>query len=183
MSGAWPRVIGGQSRSDEVVLELDPLGLEPIPEDTRQRFLRFQTCADEATLLPLKDIAAVLQVTIDELLPVPDMATWLLGVCNWRGEMLWLVDVNSLLGKVPLWHQNPRLETMMVIVIQAEERSVGLAVEQVDDVELIDPDRIVQSEKLGAAITDPMVAGHLPEHGGIILDALRLVDHSFRTLS
>lgn len=161
----------------------DPLGLEPVPQDTRERFLQFRTCGGEVTLLPLRDVAAVLQLTTTELLPIPDVSAWLLGVCNWRGEMLWLVDVNSLLGKMPLWRQMPMLENTMIIVIQADGRSVGLAVEQVDDVELIASANIVQPENLDSSITDPLVAGHLMEHGGVILDAASLVDHSFRTLS
>ncbi|MEO0868163.1 MAG: CheW domain-containing protein [Cyanobacteria bacterium J06642_11] len=119
-----------QLLSEGIFSNPDPLGLEPIPEDTRERFLRFRTCGGEVTLLPLQDVAAVLQLTTTELLPIPDVSSWLLGVCNWRGEMLWLVDVNSLLGNMPLWRQMPMLENTMIIVVQSGDRSVGHVAQQ-----------------------------------------------------
>ncbi|MEM7065156.1 MAG: chemotaxis protein CheW [Cyanobacteria bacterium P01_B01_bin.77] len=164
-------------------LQLDPLGLAPIPEDSRQRFLRFRLSGEDVTLLPLTEIAEVLQLTTAEILPIPDVPPWLLGVCNWRGEMLWLVDASRLVGGVPLWHQVPTLEHPMVIVVRSSERTVGLLVEQVDDVDLIAPETIVHLQNIDSPILAPLIAGHLPDHQGIILDAALLIEHSFRTLS
>lgn len=164
-------------------LQLDPLGLTPIPEDTRQRFLRFRVSGENVTLLPLAKVAEVLQLTTAEILPIPDVPPWLLGMCNWRGEMLWLVDVSRLMGGVPLWHQAPTLEQPMVIVVRSDERAVGLIVQQVDDVDLIAPETIVHLNTTDSPILAPLVVGHLPNHQGIILDAALLIEHSFRPLA
>lgn len=164
-------------------LQPDPLGLAPVPEDTRQRFLRFRVSGENVTLLPLAKVAEVLQLTTAEILPIPDVPPWLLGMCNWRGEMLWLADVSRLMGEVPLWRQVPTLEHPMVIVVRSDERAVGLLVEQVDDVDLIAPETIVHLNTIDSPILAPLVAGHLPNHQGIILDAALLIEHSFRPLA
>lgn len=183
MSSLMSGLSHGSSLSEGIFLNPDPLGLDPVPEDTRQRFLQFQICGGEVALLPLMDIAAVLQLTIAELLPIPDVSPWLLGVCNWRGEMLWLADTNSLLGKTSLWSQTPMVKDAMIIVIQADGQSVGLAVEQVDDVALIAAERIIQPENFDSVAVDSLVMGHLANHGGRILNAAYLIRKSFQSLS
>ncbi|MEM9976662.1 MAG: chemotaxis protein CheW [Cyanobacteria bacterium P01_D01_bin.2] len=169
--------------ADETSLRQDPLGLEPIPEDTRQRFLRFKLSGTEGALLPLQDIAEVMQLDALGILPVPDMPGWLLGVCNWRGEMLWLIDVNVLVGGIPLWHQTPAVAEPMAIVIQAGNRSMGLVVDLVHDVELVAPENIHQSKEFCSPQLAPFVRGHLPGHGGTVLDATAIVKHSLQTPS
>ena len=107
------------SAADGTPLSQDPLGLEPISEDTRRRFLRFKLSGTDGALLPLQDIAEVMQLDALAILPVPDMPRWLLGVCNWRGEILWLTDLNAMVGNSPLWHQVPLLDQPVDIVVQS----------------------------------------------------------------
>ncbi|MEO0349183.1 MAG: chemotaxis protein CheW [Cyanobacteria bacterium P01_A01_bin.15] len=171
------------SAADGTPLSQDPLGLEPISEDTRRRFLRFKLSGTDGALLPLQDIAEVMQLDALGVLPVPDMPGWLLGVCNWRGEMLWLVDVNVLVGGIPLWHQTPTVVEPMAIVIQAGNRSVGLVVDLVHDVELVAPESIHPSKEFCSPPLVPFVVGHLPGHGGAVLDATAMIEHSLQTPS
>ncbi|MDY7016132.1 MAG: chemotaxis protein CheW, partial [Cyanobacteriota bacterium] len=63
-----------------------------------EEFLRFYLSAKDAALLPVSCVKEVLQVVAADILPVPHLSDRLLGVYNWRGEMLWLVDLNRLLG-------------------------------------------------------------------------------------
>lgn len=157
----------------------DPLGLIPIPEDTRQRFLRFQLSGKNETLLPLEVIAEVLQLDPVEILPVPEVSGCLLGVCNWRGEILWLTDLNRLVGSPPLWHQIPGLENPMVIVVESGDRKVGLVVELVDDVELVAPETLHMPAEFDSGPIAPFVMGYLQNHEGTVLDVDVIVERSF----
>ena len=154
----------------------DPLGLTPIPEDNRQRFLRFRLCGENSLLLALQEITEVLPLEPVSILPVPEVAGYMLGVFSWRGGMLWLVDLNVLFGEQPLWQQLPSLSQAMVIVIQAGTRSVGLVVERAQDVELIDPETIHRRSDLSSPAVAPLLVGYLSDHGGAVLDAGAIIE-------
>ena len=161
-------------------LELDPLGLAPLPEDTRQRFLRFKLSDENQTLLPLEVVVEVLQLEPVEILPMPEVPAYLLGVCSWLGEILWLVDVNVLVGHAPLWQQTPMLNQPVVIVVESGDRKIGLVVEQVDDVEMIAPETLHLPTELYSTALAPFVMGYVPNHGGTVLDVDVIVERSLQ---
>ncbi|ESA32715.1 chemotaxis signal transduction protein [Leptolyngbya sp. Heron Island J] len=169
-----------QSTSQTAIAPSDPLGLTPIPEDTRQRFLRFQLSGENETLLPLEVIAEVLQLEAVEILPIPEVPNYLLGVCNWRGEILWLTDLNILVGSLPLWQWAPSLENPMVIVVESGDRKVGLVVEQVDDVERVAPETLHLPTEFDSSPIAPFVMGYLPNHSGVVLDVDVVVERSLQ---
>ena len=96
-----------------------------------EKFLRFQLGAEGIALLPLNVIKQVMQVSVNEILPVPQMPGCVLGIYNWRGEMLWLVDIGQLVGFPPLGSS----ENVMAIAIQIEDKTLGLVVRQINDIE------------------------------------------------
>ncbi|MEM6453402.1 MAG: chemotaxis protein CheW [Cyanobacteria bacterium P01_D01_bin.105] len=167
---------------ETVTATRDPLGLEPIPEDKRQRFLRFRLAEESKMLLPLHEVVEVLQLETAEILLVPEMPSWIVGVCNWRGEILWLVDFNTLVGNAPLWQQDPMLEQTTAIIVRSNGCSVGLIVNQVDDVEQFDPEHMSYQEDLCSAALTPLVAGYFPDHKGIVLDVSAIVERSRQAL-
>lgn len=170
-----------QSPLQETSAQIDPLGLVPIPEDTRQRFLRFRILKEQRTFLSLNNIAEVRQLSLLDILPVPETSSSMLGVCNWRGEILWIADLNALVGSPPLWHQVPLLEQAMVIVVKIAQKTVGLVVEQVDDIELIEPQVIDQQTDLFDSTLAPYVMGYLTNHQGMILDTAAIVENLCQT--
>lgn len=159
---------------------LDPLGLEALPEDTRQRFLRLRLSGENATLLPLEHVAEILQLEPTEILPVPEVPNYLLGVCHWRGEILWLADLNLLVGSPPLWQQAPFLDKPIVIVVESGDRKVGLVVEQVDDVEMVAPETLHLPTEFDSTALAPFVMGYLPNHGGTGLDVDVIVERALQ---
>lgn len=135
-----------------------------------QKFLRFALGSQDRGLLPLEQVAEVLSVSIGEILPVPQMPSCVLGIYNWRGKMLWLIDLNHLVD-YPAKRSPARESPLMSIVIQLNGQSMGLVVQDVKDIELHDP------EQLQKASVDvfpprllPFVKGYLPSANGIVLD-------------
>ncbi|MFB2983061.1 chemotaxis protein CheW [Microseira sp. BLCC-F43] len=96
-----------------------------------EKFLRFQLGAEGIALLPLNIIKQVMQVSVNEILPVPQMPGCVLGIYNWRGEMLWLVDLGQLVGFPPLVSS----ENVMAIAIQIQDKTLGLVVRQINDID------------------------------------------------
>lgn len=108
-----------------------PIQVTAASPEVGEKFLRFQLGADGIALLPLSLIKQVMQVSVAEILPVPQMPGSVLGIYNWRGEMLWLVDIGQLLGFPPL----VGADTVMAIAIQVNDKSLGLVVQQINDIE------------------------------------------------
>ncbi len=167
-----------QAALDPVRTKPDPLGLIPLPVDNRQRFLRFMLSRRNDALLPLDQILEVMQLPLEDIFPVPDMAGCILGVCSWRGETLWLVDLNHLAGYAPLFQQVQMLASPVVIVIQQDGRSLGLVVEQVSDVDLFDEENIRMESGLCPPDLEPFVLGYCPQQGGTVLSASAIVNAS-----
>lgn len=156
--------------ANSIATSLDLFTLEPLPPESRQRLLRFPLQEQESGLLPLEQISEILRFNLTEILPVPGMPHCILGVCNWRGEILWLIDLNHLIGNSPL--ASPASAAVVGIVIQVNEQAVGLVVNQVYDIELHDLEQLQPTiPGLFAPKLMPFVLGALPGDQGAVLDA------------
>src|SRR5919202_989161 len=142
---------------------------DPLPPETGERLLRFPLGLQDSALLPLEQITEILRVNVAEILPVPEMASCVLGICNWRGEMLWLIDLNHLVGS-PLvsW---AAVASPVAIVVQINHQSVGLVVQQVNDIELHELQQL-QPAAIGLFPPRllPFILGALPGDCGTVLD-------------
>ncbi len=147
----------------------DLLTLEdPLPAETGERLLRFPLGQEDSALLPLAQIAEIFRVNVEEILPVPEMPSCVLGIFNWRGEMLWLIDLDQLLGYLPL---SLMAATPMAIVVQSNSQSLGLVVSQVNDIELHDLQKLTNAAiGLFPPKLLPFVLGALPEGSGTVLN-------------
>jgi positive phototaxis protein PixI len=107
--------------------------------------LRFQLFPSTTCLLPVEALTEILNVPVAAVVPIPDMPAWVMGVYNWRGDILWVVDLGHLVG-MPPWYQHSRaVDTHAVVVLRdrasdmaATTRSsgtLGLVVQQVEDIE------------------------------------------------
>jgi len=105
-----------------------------------EKFLRFQLGEEGIALLPLNIIKQVMQVSVAEILTVPQMPACVLGIYNWRGEMLWIVDIGKFMGFPNL--STGGVENLMTIAIQVQEQYLGLVVQQINDIELHDVNQI-----------------------------------------
>lgn len=105
------------------------------PRSSDRRFLRFYFNPEETALLPLTSIQQVLKLPTTEILPVPHMPDCILGIYNWRGEMLWLVDLAQQLGFASVLTDSQLTETMTVLVIQNDRHFLGIAVPRLGEIE------------------------------------------------
>lgn len=99
------------------------------------RFLRVCFNAEETALLPLTSIQQVLKIPVTEVLPVPHMPDCVLGIYNWRGEMVWLVDLAQQLGFSSVLLDSHRLEAVNAIIIQNDRQCLGIVVPRVYEIE------------------------------------------------
>ncbi|GAB1541069.1 hypothetical protein NUACC21_37390 [Scytonema sp. NUACC21] len=160
-----------QINSSLTASHLDPLGFDPLPPETNlSKFLRCPLGFQDSALLPLEQVAEVIKVNTIDILPIPEMPSCVLGICNWRGEMLWLIDLNNLIG-YPL----PIVATPMAVVVQVNQQAVGLVVQRVEDIELHD---LQQLQRAVAGLFPrsllPFVLGALPGDN-LVLDVTAII--------
>lgn len=147
----------------------------PLPPKTQERLLRFPLGEQDSVLLPLNQITEILSVDLGEVLLIPEMPRCVLGICNWRGEMLWLIDLNDFVGYSSLLQQE-QLSSFTVIVIQSNQQAVGLAVPQVNEIELHDLQPL-QPPPIGLFSPEllPLVQGILSGSSDAVLDLQSLI--------
>lgn len=162
------------------ILDFDSLSFESPPPDTRQRLLRFPLSDRESGLLLLADIVEVLQLPLADILPVPGVPETMLGVCNWRGEMLWLLDFCAFVGYSSLLQQVGKRSPVTVLVIQTQAKSIALGISRFEDIELHDLNHLqFVAPGLFPASLMPFLAGVLPGEQGVVLDAAAIVQCPF----
>jgi positive phototaxis protein PixI len=170
--------------SSIVVPSLQSRRWELAPKSLGEEFLRFYLGAQDAALLPVSDVKEVLQVAIADILPIPHVSDRLLGVYNWRGEMLWLVDLNRLLGfnssgsVGEVWRGGfeANFGHASAIALQVDHQVLGLVVQRIEDIER---HAIEDVEPATGGLFDPQllpfVSGYLTEADALVLNAQAIV--------
>lgn len=143
---------------------------QPLWQDSKAKFLRFSLGCQDSGLLLLAEVSEVLGVTVADILSVPEMPSCVLGIYNWRGKMLWLVDLAHLVDYPPLSWQGRDLVSAMAIVIQMNGQSIGLVVQHVFDIELHDAEQLESAAGLFPPRLLPFVKGYLPSANSAVLD-------------
>ena len=152
-----------------------------------QQFLRFHLVPDTTALLPVHQMTEVLTMGISEIVPIPHMPAWVMGVYNWRGEILWMVDLGHLVGLAPLHQHGVSRSTYTAIVIRGGQqvlskragsqmtggKMLGLVVNRVEDMEWCNPD-LIQSPPPSAVAAEsvPFLRGYWLKANGDILVVL-----------
>lgn len=142
------------------------------------QFLKFNLSSDMTALLPVGQLVAVLKIEAVKITAIPHLPPWVMGVYNWRGEVLWIVDTGHLLG-VSSWQHQPRVSTRYEILLlerkstEATERCLlGLWVKQVEGIELLSLDRIHSPVSVSEMLV-PFLRGYWLDSAG---DMLTLLD-------
>lgn len=100
-----------------------------------ERFLEFPLNSQLNSLLSLSDLQGTININIKEILPVPNVAEFWLGIVNWRGEAIWILDLAGFLGDVHWCRQDNISPQGMGILVQIETQSIGLLVKRVNTIE------------------------------------------------
>lgn len=130
----------------------DPLNRVSTSAIASEQFLRFHLLPNTTALLPIQQLTEVLTISQSQIVPIFQMPPWVMGAYNWRGEILWMVDLGHLVGLTP-WHQQPMSSSShTAIVLQGrsnhakgsnvKSQMLGLIVNRVEDIEWCDPDSI-----------------------------------------
>ena len=132
------------SSSDSLSFKLDTGNNSQTQSQQTRKFLRFylgssdrsnpQATNSDLALLEAEIVTEVITISPKEILPVPQMPYCVLGVYSWRSEMLWIVDVENLMGYPPSLSEDASPDTtLLVMVVQVQGQSMGLVVSCIDN--------------------------------------------------
>jgi positive phototaxis protein PixI len=124
--------------------------LVPVSE-TSEQFLRL-SLSNMEVLLPVRQLTEVLNISLGQIIPIPHMPAWVMGVYNWRGEILWMVDLGHLCGLTPWYQQATYGSAHAAVVLQirqyetpsspAKNKTIGLVVRHIGEIEQCNPSTI-----------------------------------------
>lgn len=106
--------------------------------ENQEKFLSFNLGAKDTAVISLQHITEVLQISLTEICGVPQMPNCVLGIYNWRGEMLWLVDLEAMLGYPPLLQASDSFTKKMALILENDGKYLGILVQQLKDIEWLD---------------------------------------------
>ena len=149
-----------------------------------ERFLRFHLFPDMSAVIPVEQLTEILNVSLSQITPIPHLPEWVMGIYNWRGEVLWMVDLGNLIGLTP-WHPGENQSSKLsIIVLDAcrqsevtagpESLPLGLIVNRVEDIEWLATEQLQSPSN--SMITDqlaPFLCGYWLSTDG---DMLTLLD-------
>lgn len=109
-------------------------------EGEKKQFLKFHLEPATKAMLALAEVTEVLKVPLGKIVPIPQMPPWTMGIYNWRGEILWTIDLGHLLGLNTWYQQQKNTIDYSVVVISSRNKgtsaiNLGLIVTQVEDIE------------------------------------------------
>lgn len=148
-----------------------------------EQFLRLHLIPDTTALLPIQQLTEVLTIPIGQIVPIAHIPSWVMGVYNWRGEILWMVDLGHRIGLPPWYEQKSGISTHTAVVlnISSDHRTstniksqmLGLVVNRVEDIEWCNPNSI-QSPPAAAVTPEiaPFLRGYWLKSTGEMLTLL-----------
>lgn len=115
-----------------------------------EQFLRFYLEPDTKVMLSVAQLTEVLTISLGQIIPIPHMPAWVMGAYNWRGEILWMVDLGHLVELTPWHQQTQRSATYKALVLRSfsgestatKSQVLGLVIGRVEDIEWCNPEDI-----------------------------------------
>ena len=115
-----------------------------------ESFLRFYLLSNLPVLLSVNQLAEILTLSLGQIVPMFEMPDWVMGVYNWRGEVLWMIDLNHFLGLTPWYQQSDYSSKHTVVVLKSQSQTgdaqkeavLGLVVNRVEDMVFCPPESI-----------------------------------------
>jgi len=112
-----------------------------------ESLLRFHLGQDTTALISISQLSEVLKVNLREIVPIPQLPPWVRGIYNWRGEILWTVDLGGLVGLTPLAEKSSVTQKFPLLVLRQKDSAgnqqiLGLLVNTVEGITTINPSEI-----------------------------------------
>ena len=137
-----------------------------------EQYLKVHLREAQPLLFPIQQVVEIIKLSTSEIVHLFQMPAWVMGVYNWRGEVLWMADLGHFLGFSP-WYEQPSQSSKQTVVVVGTNRSnqsdgpdkqasLGLLLNRVEGMVFCDPAAIyVMSEEIELeAKMRPFISGY-----------------------
>ncbi|MEL6327015.1 MAG: chemotaxis protein CheW [Cyanobacteria bacterium J06626_23] len=131
-------------------------------------YLRLSLNQTHQILLPANCLSEITCLTLPQIVPIPDMSPQVMGVCEWRGEVLWLIDLAAHLGFPPLYRSGYRQSEQNMLVIHHQGIHLGLVVYRAHQIQNYSEKRMRED----TAETRLVIEGYLVKNDNVPLPVL-----------
>ncbi len=107
-------------------------------------YLRFGLSGEEQFAFAATSVVEVVEILPEQITPMPNISSLLLGTFNLRGEIIWILDLRQLYGQVLTDSAGP----CAVIVIQEGDGVLGVAVHAIQGMAWINSDQIKNADQI-----------------------------------
>ena len=114
----------------------------------KQRFLRFTLNSQIDCLLSLPELKGAIEIMLPKILPVPQVEEYWLGIINWRGEAVWILDLAKLLGAKNWCEGEIPPQSAVAILVGNSQQTIGMLVKQAKNLESYDINEILPISSL-----------------------------------
>lgn len=105
------------------------------PQITTEQLLSFSLEREQQALLPTHQLLEIVKVDLSQITAIAGLDKSIMGIYNWRGDVIWVVDLASLLGCKPLYAQGYAQEKFQdkchIIFLRSQDNVIGLAVSHI----------------------------------------------------
>jgi twitching motility protein PilI len=102
--------------------------------------LRFYVTSGNEFALPAIGIREVISRSPDQITPIPNVSSLLLGTLNVRGRVIWVADLGQFLGEAA--SLNTDRPEISVIAVEDQDIMLGLAVDRIIGMDWLDIDEV-----------------------------------------
>jgi purine-binding chemotaxis protein CheW len=136
-------------------IDLTPLEDAPrVSTPQGDLYLRFGLSGEEQFAFAATTVVEVVEILPEQITPMPNISSLLLGTFNLRGEIIWILDLRQLYGQTSTDFIGP----CSVIVVQEGEGVLGLAVHAIQGMAWINAEQI---EEMGNESLEEGLAQHI----------------------
>ena len=101
------------------------------PPIAEQQFISFLLTQRQWGMIPTSQLTETVNLGLDSIVQIPDLPPAVVGVCGWRGEVLWLVDLSYALGLSPLLSTDYQPAKCNVLRVAVNQQNFGIIVAEV----------------------------------------------------
>ncbi|MEB3224621.1 MAG: chemotaxis protein CheW [Synechococcus sp.] len=140
-------------------------------ESTTAQYISFRLSQGLRGMLPTGQLAETINLDLGNIVQMPDLPPAVAGVCGWRGEVLWLVDLSYALRLPPLLAGDYANAKCSVLRVTVQQQSFGVLVTEVQQLIRCDRQKIIPEAppQIPKEVASIITGQFQPSPGEIIL--------------
>lgn len=133
------------------------------------------------TILSTHDLDEVITLDYQKILQIPGMPTVIVGIFQWHGEIIWLIDIAYLMGFNPLLSTGYNQEKFRVVKVKYQDKYLGILVQKIGNLINVETKNItLVKQKKANSLLEKFIKGICKNSAGekmMIIDIEKIIQY------